>query len=603
MNLNIKILLFLFISVNLASQIDSNRFEKWYLAGLRNSNSNINDTIKVNVLNLGLINDGIFENSQKLNSIISNKFLYAPKNTSILEIYFPKGKYKFNSTISLKSNITLKGDGANETQFVFNMGGNAINCINIAGSVSSDFDTLKSNLYRGKAIIKSFKFTKSELEKKWIEVTQDNGDWNTNPADWDKNAVGQIEKVENFVSTNEFDFACRIKFDTLLNSRFRILEPIENVNIECLSIERLDEPKSGAGYNIFLVYALNCKISGIESNKSVGSHCMIELSSNNYVCNSYFHDAFTFDGTGTRGYGVTLGHHCNFNLIENNVFKRLRHAMMVKQGANANVFAYNYSLEPNRSEPIADFSGDISLHGHYPFGNLFEGNICQNIIIDHFWGPSGDYNTFFRNRAENYGIIMTTNSTTGGKNTSNQNFIANEVTNNTFLRGNYTLVDTGHFEMANNIKGKITPSKIDSNYLVKSCYLGNSKPKFWDNLILYPPIGYPNKLTENSNPAKRRFDLATNIAFCQYDDKSNIESIDNNELIIYENCIDLVKINTKEISNIELFNLHGIKFDINRSLDIQSNLIKLKKLESSIYFLRFILNSKLHIVKINFSDE
>ena len=75
-------------------------------------------------------------------------------------------------------------------------------------------------------------------------------------------------------------------------------------------------------------------------------------------------------------------------------------------GVNGNVIAYNYSIEPNRSEFPAEASADISLHGHYPFSNLFEGNIVQNIQIDLTHGPNGPFNTFFRNRAELYGIVM-----------------------------------------------------------------------------------------------------------------------------------------------------------------------------------------------------
>jgi hypothetical protein len=36
---------------------------------------------------------------------------------------------------------------------------------------------------------------------------------------------------------------------------------------------------------------------------------MIENSTNIEVRSSYFHDAFTYDGSGTRGYGVTINNH------------------------------------------------------------------------------------------------------------------------------------------------------------------------------------------------------------------------------------------------------------------------------------------------------
>jgi len=169
----------------------------------------------------------------------------------------------------------------------------------------------------------------------------------------------------------------------------------------------VDMPAEGGGYNIYFDYAVNSRVSGVESDSSSGSHVYISRSAQIKVEGSYFHNAFAYDGVSTHGYGVTLAHHSSGSLIVNNIFVYLRHAMMVKTGANGNVFAYNYSRDPFRSEAISDFSGDISLHGHYPFANLFEGNIIQNIIIDHYWGPSGPRNTFFRNRAELWGIIMT----------------------------------------------------------------------------------------------------------------------------------------------------------------------------------------------------
>lgn len=40
----------------------------------------------------------------------------------------------------------------------------------------------------------------------------------------------------------------------------------------------------------------------------------------------------------------------------------------------------------------------ISVHGHYPFMNLFEGNIVGRAGLADYWGASGPGNTLFRNR-------------------------------------------------------------------------------------------------------------------------------------------------------------------------------------------------------------
>jgi hypothetical protein len=45
---------------------------------------------------------------------------------------------------------------------------------------------------------------------------------------------------------------------------------------------------------------------------------------------------------------------------------------------------------------------DMSLHGWYPYMNLFEGNVAAQGYADAAWGRSGELNTFFRNRLVKY---------------------------------------------------------------------------------------------------------------------------------------------------------------------------------------------------------
>jgi hypothetical protein len=206
-----------------------------------------------------------------------------------------------------------------------------------------------------------------------------------------------------------------------------------------------------------------------------------------------------YDGAGTKGYGITLNSHSGLCLISNNIFKHLRHAMMTKAGANGNVFAYNYSTDVYRNgagEFPTDYSGDISLHGHYSFANLFEGNIVQNLQIDNAWGPSGPYNTFLRNRIEHYGIVMFTTLTT------HSNFVGNEILGS-FPYGAYTLTGSGNFEYGNNKNGTITPS--GTNTLTDSSYYYTAVPPFWNIPEIWPSIGVPNTLNSGTIPAKERF--------------------------------------------------------------------------------------------------
>jgi len=337
---------------------------------------------------------------------------------------------------------------------------------------------------------------------------------------------------------------------------------------------------------------VNCRIKGVESNKSQGSHCMIGASSQITVSGCYFHDAYKYDGSGTKGYGLTIINHAGLCLIVNNIFKHVRHSMMVKQGANGNVFAYNYSREPFRNgqyEIPADYGGDISLHGHYSFANLFEGNIVQNIYIDQTWGPSGPYNTFFRNRAELYGFIMTSAQTL------NQNIVGNEITGVgytfPFNHGAYTITGTGHLQHGNNDNGTIVPS--GTNVLNDNSYFITAQPSFWNITSVWPSIGAPNSPSSGDIPAHVRY-FAGQYTDCN-DITTTTENVTQNtsDLKVFPNPFkDGIHIQTGEIEGDILVRLYDImgrliqsqQFDNVLENDILSFPIR-SEFERGMYFL------------------
>lgn len=424
-------------------------------------------------------------------------------------VLFPAGIYLFNSTVSLPDSIQLKGAGSDVTELRFDLNQQPKNCISITGTAENHFVSLKGGYSFGGSKLLSDSASYFHAGD-WVEILENNGSWNTVPADWAKNSVGQIAKVkavsdDTIILRNPL----RITYVDSLNPRLQHMKPVKNVAVSCLKITRVDRPAEGGGYNIFIDYAVNSRLAGLESDTSSGSHVYISRSAQIKVEGSYFHHAFAYDGVSTHGYGITLAHHSGGCLIVNNIFSHLRHAMMVKTGANGNVFAYNYSRNPFRSESISDLSGDISLHGHYPFANLFEGNIIQNIIIDHYWGPSGPLNTFFRNRAELWGIIMTQSNTTE---TSDQNFVGNECTDSGFLHGQFALKGANNYVYANNILGVIIPAS--SGELADSSYYLSEKPDFWKTDEPWPDIGLPNELGTGVIPAKQRFENGGLLTLC-----------------------------------------------------------------------------------------
>lgn len=456
-------------------------------------------------------------------------------------------KFLFENPITLRSGLVLRGIGSDTTELIFDFNGAVEHCINISNAQSAEYVNVIAETQKGFGYIVP-EFISSFNDADYADLRQENGSWDTQPIHWATDVVGQIVRIQEIRDDSIFLLSpLRLDFDTKLNLRIRPVSLISN--------------------------AVNCWVRGIESSYSGGSHVFITLSDRAGEC-----------------------------LIQNNVFRYLRHAMMVKAGANGNVFGYNYSLQPNRSEPEADLSGDISLHGHYAFANLFEGNIVQNIIIDHFWGPSGPNNTFFRNRAELYGIMFFEyeDEDDGLLETSHQNFLGNEVTNTTPDFGNYILTGTNHFEYANNIKGDFLP--IGTSLLEKQSLYFSAVPEFWIDQDSWPSLGSPNTLGEGTIPAKERYEALGQITVCPVYFKEEIEEEfafnKLKDLQIYPNpayeslriqfSISKPQLIIVTISNLIGKSVFRQEWQVEKVLDKQINL---NSLEAGIYFLSFRLEN------------
>ncbi|MCB0697651.1 MAG: T9SS type A sorting domain-containing protein, partial [Chitinophagaceae bacterium] len=224
-------------------------------------------------------------------------------------------------------------------------------------------------------------------------------------------------------------------------------------------------------------------------------HVAINYSTHVLVRGCYFHHAHSY-GDKSEAYGANLEFTSGDCLVENNIFEHLRHSMVVQAGANGNVISYNYSLDPYWTQPPspADAAGDIVCHGDYPYLNLFEGNVAQNIIVDDSHGINGPFNTFFRNKAELYGI-----STLPGA-ADSTNYTGNEVTGTT---GNYSLSGKGYFEYGNNLNGTIMP--VGTSALPELSLYMSGPPGYWEGNISYPGIGTPYAYNKGNNPAYRRY--------------------------------------------------------------------------------------------------
>ena len=422
-------------------------------------------------------------------------------------VHLPAGTYAIASTIGMPSNAILRGDGAGVTTLACAPPSSGSDCIGINGKLVGAFRAVTAGATLGSKTI-TLADAGGFVAGDWAELRETNGTWDSAPATWAKSVVGQMVRVTG-VSGNQLtiDAPLRLGYEAALNPEICRVAPAHHIGIEDLTLARTSDPTpTSASYNIGVSLAVYAWIRGVEGNKSIGSHCMISRSARIQVTGNWFHEAYTYDGSGTRGYGVTLSDHAGECLIEGNIFVHLRHAMMVKAGANGNVFGYNDSHDPYRSETFNDFAGEIALHGHYAFANLFEGNTVGNIIIDQYWGPSGPYNTFFRNRADGYGILITPDSNV----TNSQNFVGNEVQkgkSNALLALYYTLywgiLGKDHFEYGNDVAGALQPAGTGT--LGDISYYRSPTADFCELAPAWPSIGPPSALGTGVNRARERY--------------------------------------------------------------------------------------------------
>ncbi len=185
-------------------------------------------------------------------------------------------------------------------------------------------------------------------------------------------------------------------FDPKQDLKLSVFPGCFKAGIEDLCVERAVD----AGYdNILINCAAYCWIKNLESCKAQKFHVRLLSAYGCEVRDSYFHDGW--DGGGGADYGVCCFQRSGDNLIENNVFSRCRHAMIMEYGGCGNVYAYNYSRDPihQKQEQTDWLMSDMALHGGHPFMNLYEGNIAAHLDCDNYLGGSRD-NTFFRNYVE-----------------------------------------------------------------------------------------------------------------------------------------------------------------------------------------------------------
>jgi len=385
----------------------------------------------------------------------------------------------------------LRGAGPQQTHLNVNHAGHAVEFTRFERGA---WVSARAGLRKGSSVV-TLDDASRFVVGRWAEIDQENDPavMYTDPEwdqPWSVNAVGQIVRVTAIAGNQvTIDPPLHIDFDLRLRPRVRPQRLLERAGIESLHLRRLD---SSDTHMINMQNVSEVWVSRILSERAAKSHVEVNTGSRVEIRDSDFRDASNHGGGG-HGYGINLSQRTTGALVENNVFRRLRHSMLVQVGVNGSVFGYNYSRE-TQSE-AAWVPPDISVHGHYPFANLFEGNIVQGAAVTDYWGPAGPHNLFFRNRVEHaYGFRLADAS-------HYQNVVGNEIAGGAITRD--ATVDAATLIVhGNRVHGTVSwDAAIADRELPESYYLDAQPPFFGD--MAWPGTGAD--IADGINPAKSRY--------------------------------------------------------------------------------------------------
>lgn len=335
-----------------------------------------------------------------------------PQGHCVVEL--PAGGFELGQTITLHDGVVVRGQGAALTTLTAALGGAVPAFSARGGAAELSYEGEEVRGLKGEreltvtsTLARQASLLLTEAGRVYGELSIDN-DPVKFPAEWERDyaafGIGQVFEVR------------AVQGEALILDR-----PLNEPYLRAGLVRRLELRGAGrmlerAGLaDLRLVRADNHHAGTVSFDRTVGAFLLrvalektgwaqvhVDRSLACAITQSYFFDAHDF-GDGGQGYGINLRHHTTGCRIEDNNFRRLRHAMIVQLGSNGNVLAYNYAEDAR--DNLGWLKADISLHGHYTHMNLIEGNVVEKIHVSDWWGPA-PFHVVFHNRVSRGGVFV-----------------------------------------------------------------------------------------------------------------------------------------------------------------------------------------------------
>lgn len=342
-------------------------------------------------------------------------------------VYLAAGTYSISGTISIPSNVTLRGAGADQTilnakgsgGYVISMGSGAPSYtpLNITGGATTGSTSITlsstSGVQTGKYLViaetnnSSFVTANgSEGLCGWCDEWTSNGSLSR----------GQIVAITG-VSGNTVSISPGL-YSAYTNSPIAV--PF-NMAVSYAGVENLQVYANNTGYaaNFGMAQCAYCWIKGVESNYTDGDHVEDYWGYRDEIRDSYFSNAYLHQ-PGTYDSDVVLALKTSDSLVENNIIERTHAAVMLEWGAAGDVIGYNYMMGQFDSGSTNFLIGGVNFHGAHPQFDLIEGNVMPGFNPDSVWGSSSQA-TLFRNWVVGTSMVCTPYSGRGAVSCSGSN--------------------------------------------------------------------------------------------------------------------------------------------------------------------------------------
>ena len=301
------------------------------------------------------------------------------------------GTYNNTGIQIFKSNVTLRGSGADQTVIkgcnVMRLGSgyNTTANIGITGGAAKDSRSFTVANTTGLAVGTMIEIDRDNDPN--IVVSTTGGARHLRQVNVITAISGSTVSVRNPLLTDYSTGNPRIKFTFSTTKR----SGVEDL--------KLDHGGTSGCTNFDLQYCDSCWVKGIDSYLPSGYHFTILGTVNGEFRDSYVHEAQTFGSNngGLAVYGsASYGSNSSWK-IENNIFNKNFPAIEMQNSSSGFYIGYNFSYgsasQPSDAPVTWTFEDN---HGPHDMMNLWEGNVGEMFGSDGYFGGSS-HATVFRN--------------------------------------------------------------------------------------------------------------------------------------------------------------------------------------------------------------